>query len=63
MGAATPLNWTNSELREWFIERAVDIVNITGCDGLRYDLEPGITGYDIAKEIRRRLMRRVKNRL
>lgn len=48
-------DWTNSELREWFIERAVDIVNITGCDGLRYDLEPGITGYDIAKEIRRRL--------
>lgn len=48
-------DWNNNELRSWFIERAVDVVNNTGCDGLRYDLEPSITGYELAKEIRSRL--------
>lgn len=48
-------DWENEEFREWYIQQAVNIVLITGCDGLRYDLEPLHAGYSVDGEIKRRL--------
>lgn len=48
-------NWTNAELREWFISTCVDNILTTGADGYRCDCEPGITGYDLFGEVRTRL--------
>ncbi len=47
--------WSNSDLREWFISRVVEIGMKTGCDGFRYDVEPLEAGYAVDKEIRDRL--------
>ena len=41
--------------REWYINACVNFILKTGADGFRIDLEPFVTGYDIFKEIRRRL--------
>lgn len=49
-------DWTNKEFDEWYINTAVNIVLKTGCDGLRYDVEPKYAGYDICREIRQRLL-------
>lgn len=49
-------NWSNTALRSWFVDRAVDVVTKTGADGLRCDVEPGITGYDIYKQVRQKLL-------
>lgn len=48
-------DWTNSELREWFISTCVDNILATGADGYRCDCEPGITGYSLFGEVRTRL--------
>lgn len=48
-------DWKNEEFKEWYIKTAVDIVVTTGCDGLRYDVEPHYAGYAVDKEIRDRL--------
>lgn len=49
-------NWSNEEFKEWYISVAVGIVMQTGCDGLRYDVEPHYAGYDVNREIRKRLL-------
>ncbi len=48
-------NWKVPELREWYATTAADLILRTGADGLRCDLEPHITGYDLFGEIRKRL--------
>ena len=49
-------NWNNEEFKEWYIQQIVDIAVKTGCDGFRYDVEPGYAGYAVGKEIRERLL-------
>ena len=48
--------WSNTEWQEWFTANAVEIVLKTGIDGYRCDLEPDNTGYDLFREVRRRLL-------
>ncbi len=48
-------DWQNPEFREWYIQTAVNIVTVTGCDGFRYDVEPRYAGYTVDREIRDRL--------
>ena len=54
-GDAT-FNWNSESLRKWFSDTCIDIVTLTGVDGLRCDCEPGYTGYDLYGEIRSRLL-------
>lgn len=49
--------WSNTEWQEWFINNAVNIVNKTGIDGFRCDLEPDNTGYGVFDEVRQRLLK------
>ena len=48
-------DWSNEEMREWFIAQAVSIIKKTDADGFRCDLEPGQTGYEVYRQIRKRL--------
>lgn len=48
-------DWSNAELREWFVSTCVQNILTTGADGYRCDCEPGITGYDLFGEVRERL--------
>jgi len=48
-------NWENKELREWFVDTAVENILKTGADGYRCDCEPNYTGYEIYGEIRQTL--------
>ncbi len=47
--------WRNDEFVEWFIQRAVEMVELSNVDGLRFDMEPMYASYAVCKEIRRRL--------
>ena len=49
-------NWYNEELREWFADQMVEIVEKTGIDGYRVDLEPFVTGHRYIAGIRKRLL-------
>ena len=51
-------DWSNSELREWFIKNLVNISEVTGCDGFRLDVEPNTSGYTVYGELRSRLLSR-----
>ncbi len=48
-------NWSNAEMREWFISTAVENVEKTGIDGYRCDCEPFTAGYEVWAEVRKRL--------
>ncbi len=48
-------NWSNAELREWFITAACNLIERTGADGFRCDCEPFTSGYEIFGEVRKRL--------
>lgn len=45
-------NFSVPELREWYINAAVDFIMKTGADGFRCDLEPTITGYSLWEKVR-----------
>ncbi|MHB1452620.1 MAG: alpha-amylase family glycosyl hydrolase [Saccharofermentanales bacterium] len=49
-------DWTNADLKEWFISQMVWLATDIGVDGFRADLEPGVTGYDVYQEIRDRAL-------
>ncbi|MBS1371442.1 MAG: hypothetical protein HPZ91_15965 [Lentisphaeria bacterium] len=49
-------DWTNRELREWFSSRLVDLIMMTGADGVRCDSAPGYGGYGIYRTARERLL-------
>ncbi len=48
-------NWNVPAMREWFINACVQFIELTGADGFRCDLEPHITGYEVFREVRKRL--------
>ena len=52
-GAA--FNWSNTGLREWYINTWVDNMVKTGADGIRCDCEPQYTGYSIFQSVRAKL--------
>ena len=54
-------NWENEELRNWFVNVAVENILKTGADGYRCDCEPNYTGYDIYREIRQTLKEKGKD--
>ena len=45
-------NYTNETFKQWYTETMLDIVKTCNLDGLRVDLEPEITGYDLFANIR-----------
>lgn len=49
-------NWNNTKLQEWHINTITDIVLKTGVDGLRFDSEPMITGYEINRRLRNNIL-------
>ncbi|MBR4072843.1 MAG: hypothetical protein IKK24_02765 [Clostridia bacterium] len=49
-------NWSNSELIEWHINNIADIALKTGVDGLRFDSEPMITGYEVNRRLKNTLL-------
>ena len=49
-GAA--FDWSNEELKDWFVETCVDNIMKTGADGFRCDCEPVYTGYGVFSRIR-----------
>lgn len=55
-GAA--FDWTNDELKEWFIETCVENIMKTGADGFRCDCEPVYTGYGVFSRIRQECLDR-----
>ena len=54
-GLGHEYDWSNPQMKEWFISEVVSIIEKTNADGFRCDLEPGETGYDIYEEIRGRI--------
>ncbi len=55
LGGADSKNfiYDNEEAQEWFAKAVADVVEKTGVDGLRYDMEPQKFGYGVATEIRK----------
>ena len=49
-------NWRNPALREWFAARLVELVLMTGADGIRCDCAPGYCGYAPFRMARQRLL-------
>ena len=45
-------NYTSETFKQWYTETMLNIVKTCNLDGLRVDLEPGITGYDLFANIR-----------
>lgn len=54
-------DWSNAELREWFIKTLVNNILVTGADGYRCDCEPNYTGYELFGTIREKLVQAGKN--
>ena len=48
--------WRNPALREWFAARLVELVLMTGADGIRCDSSPGHCGYAPYRMARQRLL-------
>lgn len=46
-------NWRNSELFEWFSERLIDIIRVTGADGYRADCNDKYCGPELYCKVRR----------
>ena len=53
-------DWSNEELREWFVNTLVNNIIVTNADGYRCDCEPNYTGYDIYGDVRERLAEKGK---
>ncbi len=45
-------DWNSQELIDWYKEQLEQFVLTTGCDGIRFDLEPTVAGYQIFEELR-----------
>lgn len=45
-------NWGNESFKNWYIDKIMTIIRTTKIDGLRCDLEPGVTGYTVFGAIR-----------
>lgn len=45
-------DWNSQDLIEWYKEQLKQFVLTTGCDGIRFDLEPTVAGYQIFEELR-----------
>lgn len=48
-------NWNNPEWRAWYTQGIIELIEKTGADGLRCDLEPDITGYSLFQGVRTHL--------
>ena len=48
-------NWSNSALKEWYINTWVNNMLTTGADGIRCDCEPQYTGYSLFNIVKQRL--------
>jgi len=46
-------NWRNCELFEWFSERLIDIIRVTGADGYRADCNDNYCGPELYCKVRR----------
>ncbi len=49
-------NWNNEEFKNFFVNQLVWLTTDMGVDGFRCDLEPGITGYTMFKEVREKAL-------
>ena len=49
-------NWDNPDFYEYFVSTSVWWTTEMGIDGFRCDLEPGVTGYNMWKEVRTRAL-------
>lgn len=49
-------NWNNPDFYEYFVNTSVWWCTEMGIDGFRCDLEPGVTGYNMWKEVRTRAL-------
>lgn len=49
-------DWTNQNLKDWFIDVAVNNILVTGADGYRCDCEPNFSGYEVFAEVKSRLL-------
>lgn len=49
-------NWSNPDFYEYFVSTSVWWTTEMGIDGFRCDLEPGVTGYNMWKEVRTRAL-------
>lgn len=45
-------DWNSQDLIDWYKEQLEQFVLTTGCDGIRFDLEPTVAGYQIFEELR-----------
>lgn len=45
-------DWNSQKLIDWYKEQLKQFVLTTGCDGIRFDLEPTVAGYQIFEELR-----------
>lgn len=48
---------TTPDLKEWFVRQLVNVALTTGCDGFRYDCEPGYAGPLVHAEVKNRLLK------
>lgn len=48
-------DWSNQDLRKWFLDKAVQFILKTGADGFRVDLAPDTSGY-FFREVRQELL-------
>lgn len=58
IGGEGSKNWIydNEEAREWFATEVAKVVEKTGVDGIRWDMEPNKFGYGVAKMVREKLL-------
>lgn len=58
IGGEGSKNWIydNEEAREWFATEVAKVVEKTGVDGIRWDMEPTKFGYGVANAVRTKLL-------
>ncbi len=58
LGGEGSRNWIydNEEAKEWFATEVAKVVEKTGVDGIRWDMEPNKFGYDVANSVRKKLL-------
>ena len=58
LGGEGSKNWIydNEEARAWFVDEVVKVVEKTGVDGIRWDMEPNKFGYPVASAVREKLL-------
>ena len=52
MWGGPEFNWNSQQLIDWYKEQLKMFVMVTGCDGIRFDLEPTVVGYQLFEELR-----------